>query len=159
MAPSMYRVDTSAVAVEVSFGAGARSCGQMFLRPSIVTFSGVESIADRMNDREAFFPLRMEGNTTQLIGKTQVRYVSADNQPLPDDTIGASSDAMEFRITLELDDGEELNGVFHAIMPPGKRRALDFINREVGLFVPFYVQGRQYVINRSFIRRLRDSIV
>ena len=64
---------------------------------------------------------------------------------------------MEFRVTLELDDGEELSGVFHAVMPQGKRRPLDFINRESGLFVPFYVLKRQYVINRSFIRRLRDS--
>lgn len=155
----MYRVDTSAVSVEISFGGQARARGEMFLRPSIVTFSGVESIADRMNDRDAFFPLRVgaEGVNTLLVGKTQVRYVAADNQPLPDDVISASTDALAFRITLELDDGEELTGVFHAVMPQGKRRPLDFINRESGLFVPFYVLKRQYVINRSFIRRLRDS--
>jgi hypothetical protein len=154
----MYRVDTSAVSVEVSFGSEARARGEMFLRPSIVTFSGIESIADRMNDRDAFFPLRFgEPATTLLVGKTQVRYVSAEDQPLPDDVISASADAMEFRVALELDDGEELVGVFHAVMPQGKRRPLDFINRESGLFVPFYVHKRQYVINRSFIRRLRDS--
>jgi hypothetical protein len=157
--PSMYRVDTSAVSVEISFGNQACARGEMFLRPSIVTFSGVESIADRMNDRDAFFPLRVgeQSANTLLVGKTQVRYVSADNQPLPDDVISASADAMEFRLTLELDDGEELTGIFHAVMPRGKRRPLDFINREIGLFVPFYVLSRQYVINRSFIRRLRDS--
>ena len=93
------------------------------------------------------------------MGKTQVRYVSAEDQPLPDDVITASSDAMEFRMVIELDDGEEITGLFHAVMPQGKRRALDFINRESGLFVPFHAQQRQYVINRSFIRRLRDSAI
>jgi hypothetical protein len=157
--PSIYRVDTAEVSVEISFGGQARARGTMFLRPSIVTLSGVESIADRMNDRDAFFPLRVGEQTpaTALVGKTQVRYVSADNQPPPDDVITASDDALQFRMMIELDDGEEINGVFHAVMPQGKRRALDFINRESGLFVPFHVQQRQYVINRSFIRRLRDS--
>lgn len=159
LTPSMYRVDTSVVSVEISFGNQARARGEMFLRPSIVTFSGVESIADRMNDRDAFFPLRAgeQSPSTQLVGKTQVRYVSAEQQPLPDDVVSAGSDALAFRMILELDDGEELTGVFHAVMPQGKRRPLDFINRESGLFVPFYVLDRQYVINRSFIRRLRDS--
>jgi hypothetical protein len=157
----MYRVDTSAVSVEISFGNQARCRGEMFLRPSIVTLSGIESIADRMNDRDAFFPLRVgeSSQKTLLVGKTQVRYVGADNQPLPDDAIAASSDAMAFQMIIELDDGEELDGVFHAVMPQGKRRALDFINREIGLFVPFYVQQRLYVINRSYVRRLRDSTV
>jgi hypothetical protein len=155
----MYRVDTSAVSVEISFGGQARARGEMFLRPSIVTFSGVESVADRMNDRDAFFPLRVgeHASNTMLVGKTQVRYVSADDQPLPDDVISAGSDALGFRMTIELDDGEELTGIFHAVMPQGKRRPLDFINRESGLFVPFYVLERQYVVNRSFIRGLRDS--
>jgi hypothetical protein len=157
----LYKVDTSAVSVEISFGSEARCRGEMFLRPSIITLSGIESVADRMNDRDAFFPLRVgeTSQTTLIVGKTQVRYVAADNQPLPDDAITASSDAMAFRMTLEFDDGEELDGVFHAVMPQGKRRALDFINREIGLFVPFYVQQRLYVINRTYVRRLRDSTV
>jgi hypothetical protein len=156
----MYRVDTSAATVEISFGGEARACGQMFLRPSIVTLSGMESIADRMNDRDAFFPLRVgeAAAATLLIGKTQVRYVSAGQQPLPDDVIAAGEDAMQFRMSLELDDGHELVGSFHAVMPQGKRRALDFVNREAGLFVPFYVGELLYVLNRSFIRRLRDSV-
>jgi hypothetical protein len=131
----------------------------MFLRPSIVTLSGIESIADRMNDREAFFPLRVAdpAPTTLLVGKTQVRYVYAERQPLPDDAMRMAEGTTELTMTVALDDGETLTGVFHAVMPQGKRRALDFLNREDGLFVPFFVDQRQYVLNRSFIRFVSEN--
>jgi hypothetical protein len=156
----MYRVDTRAVAVEVSFGAGALLVGEMFLRPSIVTLSGIESLADRLNDRDAFFPLRVRepSSDTMILGKSQVRWVSADgsarSDPLP---VQGASDALSFPMAVELDDGHELIGTFHAVLPQGKRRALDFINEQDGLFVDFHANGRLYVLNRAFIRRLRDA--
>jgi hypothetical protein len=149
------------VTVWVNLGQKAPLQGQMFLRPSIVTLSGVESIADRLNDRDAFFPLRLEESeqaVTVMIGKAQVRYVAADEQPPPDEIVAASQhDATQFKLSLELDDGEELFGLFHAVLPRGKRRLLDYINAPLaGPYVPFYVGRRVYVINRSFIRRLRE---
>ena len=152
----LYRVDTQATPVELSFGSASRVRGEMFLRPSIVTADGVESIADRMNDRDAFFPLRVAEPTpgTLLVGKTQVRYVCAEDPPVPTALIAGG--AVQLTMTLELDDGELLSGVFFAVMPPGKRRALDFINRDDGLFVPFFSEQRQYVVNRSFIRSVID---
>ncbi len=159
--PSIYKVDTHAVAVQVSLGQDARLEGQMFLRPSIVTLSGVESIADRLNDRDAFFPLRAREaslEVTIVIGKAQVRYVTAEGQPPPDEIVAASSaDATQFKLELELDTGEQLSGLFHAVLPRGKRRPLDYINApHAGTYVPFYVGSRVYVLNRSFIRRLRE---
>jgi hypothetical protein len=157
---SMYKVDTRALAVEVAFAAGAVLAGEMFLRPSIVTLSGVESLADRLNDRDAFFPLRVREPEadTLILGKSQVRWVSADasarSDPLP---VEGASDAQSFPMAVELDDGRELVGTFHAVLPQGKRRALDFINEQDGLFVDFHVAGRLYVLNRAFIRRLRDA--
>lgn len=160
MTSSLYRVETQPVRVEVSFGVDARALGEMFLRPSIVSLSGVESIADRMNDRDAFFPLRVSEPTAQtvLIGKTQVRYVAADGQPLPDELSAApAGETRAFHVTVELDDAQELSGVFHALLSPGQRRALDLMNSNLGLFVPLFVASRQYVINRSFIRRLHET--
>jgi hypothetical protein len=157
---SLYRVDTRAVAVEVSFGAGSVLLGEMFLRPSIVTLSGIESLADRLNDRDAFFPLRVRepAGDTMILGKSQVRWVSADasarSEPL---RVEGASDALTFPMAVELDDGRELIGTFYAVLPPGKRRALDFINDQDGLFVDLVVAGRLYVLNRAFIRRLRDA--
>lgn len=161
MPSSIYKVDTHVVTVRVNLGQKSQLQGQMFLRPSIVTLSGVESIADRLNDRDAFFPLRLEEAeqvATVVIGKAQVRYVAADDQPPPDEIVAASSnDATQFKLSLELDDGEELFGLFHAVLPRGKRRPLDYINAPLaGPYVPFYVGSRVYVINRSFIRRLRE---
>jgi hypothetical protein len=156
----MYRVDTRAVAVEVSFGAGALLSGEMFLRPSIVTLSGIESLADRLNDRDAFFPLRVRepAPDTLILGKSQVRWVSADSSarsdPLP---MEGASDVLSFPLSVEFDDGHELVGTVRAMLPPGKRRVLDFINEQDGLFVDFHAEGRLFVINRAFIRRLRDA--
>jgi hypothetical protein len=153
--PSLYRVDTRAISVEVSFGAGALFAGEMFLRPSIVTLSGIESLADRLNDRDAFFPLRED---TLILGKSQVRWVCADVSTQTDVLrVEGASDALSFPMAVELDDGHELSGTFHAVLPQGKRRALDFINDQDGLFVDFHVASRLYVINRAFIRRLRDA--
>ncbi len=157
----LYRVDTHIIAVEVSLGSQAPLRGAMFLRPSIVTLTGVESIADRLNDRDAFFPMRVGtgADQTEVIGKAQVRYVTADDQPVPDEiTVGVGTEATQFKLTLELDTGEELSGVFHAVLPKGKRRPLDFINApHGGPYVSFYVGSRVYVINRAFIRRLREA--
>lgn len=158
--PSLYRVDTRAVSVEVSFGGGALFAGEMFLRPSIVTLSGIESLADRLNDRDAFFPLRVhEPREDMLIlGKSQVRWVSADASAQSDLLrVEGASDAQSFPMAVELDDGRELTGTFHAVLPAGKRRALDFINEQDGLFVDMHVASRLYVLNRAFIRRLRDA--
>lgn len=160
MASSLYKVDTQVVAVQVDLGPGASFRGEMFLRPSIVTLEGIESIADRLNDRDGFFPLRMSDTSrrTEVIGKMQVRYVAADGQAHPDEVVAAGEmETSQFSLTIELDTGEELSGVFHAVLPKGKRRPLDYVNApHGGPFVPFYVAERVYVINRAFIRRLRE---
>ncbi len=161
MQSSIYKVDTHIVAVEVCLGTGAKLEGEMFLRPSIVTLSGVESIADRLNDRDAFFPMRTgdrEQAGTEVIGKAQVRYVSAADQPPPDEIMAAAAaDATQFNLELELDNGEQLVGLFHAVLPRGKRRPVDYLNApHAGPYVPFYVGTRVYVIQRSFVRRLRE---
>jgi hypothetical protein len=155
-----YKVETRSVAAEVSFGAGTRATGEMFLRPSIVTLSGTESVADRLNDRDAFFPLRVQTPepATWIIGKAQVRYVAAEHDPEALSSFAReAADAVEFHVSIELDDGEELAGLFQAVLPRGKRRALDFINEQEGAFVPFLVGAQQYVLNRAFIRKLRDG--
>jgi hypothetical protein len=156
----MYKVDTRSVVSEVSFGSGARVVGEMFLRPSFVTATGLESVADRLNDRDAFFPLRVSGAEagTHFIGKAQVRYVISELEPEPLlIPLGESSDSVEFKLRIELDDGEEIVGLLRAVLPRGKRRALDLINEHEGNFVPFIVAERQFVIQRQFIRRLRDE--
>jgi hypothetical protein len=157
---SIYRVDTQVVNVRISFGGGAFAQGDMFLRPSLVTDSGVESIADRMNDRDAFFPLRVRGEReeTRLIGKAQVRFVEASDQPAPSDVVEAArAESTAFELAIEIDDGEVLTGAFYALLPRGKRRALDYVNGpHAGPFVPFFALDKLYVIHRAFIRHLRE---
>jgi hypothetical protein len=159
--PSLYKVDTRVVTAELSFGHGARVTGEMFLRPSFVTASGLESIADRLNDRDAFFPLRVgePEPRTHIIGKTQVRYVSSAPEPAPFvPQLGEAGEVVELALRIELDDGEELSGLLRAILPHGKRRALDLVNEQEGTFMSFVAGERQVVLNRSFIRRLRDGL-
>jgi hypothetical protein len=157
---SIYKVETQVVNVRISFGGGASAIGDMFLRPSLVTDSGVESVTDRMNDRDAFFPLRVraERDETRLIGKAQVRYVMASEQAAPADVVDAArAESTAFELAIEVDDGEVLSGAFYALLPRGKRRALDYVNGpHAGPFVPLFSGDKLYVIHRAFIRHLRE---
>ncbi len=157
---SIYKVETQVVNVRISFGGGASANGDMFLRPSLVTDSGVESVTDRMNDRDAFFPLRIraEQDETRLIGKAQVRYVMASEQAAPADVVDAArAESTAFELAIEIDDGEVLSGAFYALLPRGKRRALDYVNGpHAGPFVPLFSADKLYVIHRVFIRHLRE---
>lgn len=160
VASSLYKVDTCNVAVSVNLGVAAPLLGEMFLRPSVVTLTGIESIEDRLNDRDTFFPLRVVDGSprTEVIGKSQVRYVTAVDEQARDEADKTAVDAVRFMISLELDTGEELAGLCHAVLPQGKRRPLDFINApHAGVFVSLYEGPRVYVIHRGFIRRLREQ--
>ncbi len=149
-----YQVGTQAVGVEVVFASGPRVSGEIFLRLGGVR--APETVADRLNDGAPFFPLRVADGAVVLLGKAQVRYVVTP--PIDDDTDVADdrTSVPQLLVTAELDSGEAITGVCFVDLPPGHARSLDYVNDARRAFVVLAHLDREYLINRSFIKLLRD---
>ncbi len=151
---STYQIGTQPVAVEVCLVSGPRLAGDVFLRLGAV--GTAETISERMNDGAPFFPLRREDGTVLLVGKSQVRYVVTPSMDDDDRVAGERSTSPQVLVTAELDSGETFTGVFFVDLPPGQVRTLDYVNESRRAFVPLAQLDREYLINRTLIRHLRD---
>jgi hypothetical protein len=151
---SSYQIGTQAVAVEVCMASGPRVAGDMFLRPGRVRAG--ETVVERLNDGTPFFPLKGPDGAVVLVGKAQVRYVVAPSLDDDDELADERSSAPQLLVTAELDSGEAITGVFFVDLPPGHVRTLDYVNEATRAFVALAQLDREYLINRSFIKQLRD---
>jgi hypothetical protein len=151
---SSYQIGTHSLGVEVFMASGPPIAGEMFLRPGGVR--AAETVAERLNDGAPFFPLRIADGGVVLLGKAQVRYVVTPS--LDDDDLVADerSSVPQLLVTAELDSGEAITGVFFVDLPPGHVRSLDYVNEAKHAFVALAQLDREYLINRSFIKQLRD---
>jgi hypothetical protein len=115
--------------------------------------SGVETLCDRLNDRDSFVPLRSEG-TTLLVGKVQIRYACMPCERFPALPEGATVHS----VRLELDSGDAIGGALVSLsMPAAMRRALDVMNAEhEGPFVELRNRQGSFAINRRFVRTVRE---
>ena len=153
---SSYQIGTQAFPVEVCMCSGPPLAGEMFLRPG--GGRGVrasETVLERLNDGVAFFPLKA-GGTVLLVGKAQVRYVVTPSLDDDDAVAEERSSTPQILVTAELDSGEAITGVFFVDLPPDHVRTLDYVNDAKRAFVALAQLDREYLINRSFIRHLRD---
>ena len=151
---SSYQIGTQAIAVEIFMASGPSIAGEMFLRPGGVR--AAETVAERLNDGTPFFPLKVPDGAVVLLGKSQVRYVVT---PSPDDDDAVAderSSVPQLLVTAALDTGETITGVFFVDLPPGHIRSLDYVNEAKRDFVAIAHLDREYLINRAFIRVLRD---
>ena len=148
-----YQLGTQSVTVEISMATGPRMTGEMFLRPGV---RSAETVAERMNDGTPFFPLKAADGTVSLLGKSQVRYVVAPSLDDDDGIADERSSSPQLLVTAELDSGETITGVFFVDLPPGQVRTLDYVNNARRAFVPLAQLDREYLINRAFIKQLRD---
>ena len=98
----------------------------------------------------------MEDGAVVLVGKAQVRYVVAPSLDDDDSVADERSSAPQLLVTAELDSGESITGVFFVDLPPGHVRTLDYVNDARRAFVPLAQLDREYLINRMFIKQLRD---
>jgi hypothetical protein len=158
---SSYQIGTLAVGVEVFMASGPSIAGEMFLRPgrveSVRGVGAAETVAERLNDGSPFFPLKAKANgAVLLLGKAQVRYVVTPSLDDDDDVADGRSSIPQLLVTAELDTGEAITGVFFVDLPPGHVRSLDYVNESKREFVALAQLDREYLINRSFIRQLRD---
>jgi hypothetical protein len=151
---SSYQIGTQAIAVEIFMASGPSITGEMFLRPGGVRAS--ETVAERLNDGTPFFPLKFPDGAVVLLGKAQVRYVITPSLDDDDAVADERSSVPQLLVTAALDTGETITGVFFVDLPPGHIRSLDYVNEAKRDFVALAQLDREYLINRAFIRQLRD---
>jgi len=116
---------------------------------------GPESILDFMNRDDAFFALQDGEGGVHFVGKDQVMYVIVSPTDFPDAVPPGVRHAI---IDVEvLPPGQEtMHGVIHVDTPPGRTRAIDFLNSSRGFLVlttPHDVR----LINRRLIRLVRPK--
>lgn len=116
---------------------------------------GAESILDFLNRDDAFFALQDGEGGVQFVGKEQVMHVIVSSADFPD---AVPPGVPHANIDVEvLPPGEEtLHGVIHVDTPPGRTRAIDFLNSSRGFLVlttPHDIR----LINRRLIRLVRPK--
>lgn len=154
---SSYQIGTQATAVEVFMASGPSVPGEIFLRPANSSRArAAETVAERLNDGTPFFPLKIADGSVVLLGKAQVRYVVTGSLDDDDTVADERSSAPQLLVTAALDTGETITGVFFVDLPPGHERSLDYVNDAGHAFVALAQLDREYLINRTFIRQLRD---
>jgi hypothetical protein len=151
---SSYQIGTQAIAVEVFMASGPSVSGEIFLRPGGAR--AAETVAERLNDGTPFFPLKLGDGSVVLLGKAQVRYVTTPSLDDDDTVADERSSVPQLLVTAALDTGETITGVFFVDLPPGHIRSLDYVNEANHAFVALAQLDREYLINRTFIRQLRD---
>ncbi|HEX7124717.1 MAG TPA: hypothetical protein VF406_02935 [Thermodesulfobacteriota bacterium] len=153
-----YQIQTHVVPVEVSLGDGPHLVGHMFLRPHTAGHAGPETVADRLNDRTAFFPVRAAAPEPALllVGKAQVRYVIAPDSGTIERVAFRRAAAVQIGASIMLDDGEVVSGIVFLDGVPGQVRPLDYLNAIEDPFVTLVRPDQEYLINRTRIRYFVD---
>jgi hypothetical protein len=155
--PEEFRIRIKTVDVEVSLGGAARLCGQVFLHEG-AGMVGDETLLGLLNDRSPFFPIRLHDaeQSTMLVAKAHVHYVLVASLGSDPRVAAEREAAMRLEIVVQIAEAETLNGILYALMPPGKRRTLDFLNTTGDPFFCLVMDGRDCLVNRTHVRSVRD---
>jgi hypothetical protein len=155
--PEEFRIRIKPVDVEVSLGSSARLCGQVFLHEG-AGMVGDETLLGLLNDRSPFFPIRLHDaeQITLLVAKAHVHYVLVPSLGSEARVAAEREAAMRLEVVIQIAETEMLSGILYALMPPGKRRTLDFLNTTGEPFFCVVLEGRDCLVNRVHVRSVRD---
>jgi hypothetical protein len=152
-----FRIRIKPVEVELCLNEGQLLRGQVFLHDG-AGLMGNETLLGLLNDRAPFFPVRLHDpeSTTLLVAKAQVRYMLVPS--LGDDERVAAERvaAMRLEVVIQLGARETLQGILFALLPPGKRRTLDFLNAPGEPFFALVMEGRDCLVHRAYVQSVRD---
>ncbi|MDX2054590.1 MAG: hypothetical protein SFV15_19470 [Polyangiaceae bacterium] len=159
MSDSDFQLETHSQRVEVLLRNGRCLSGWMFLRPAAGRHLGAETIEDRLNESNSFFPLASElaqapTREALLIAKACIVYVKAQ-KPTDDRSRSARASSSEVRVSLELTCDESITGMIYVALPQGRSRTLDWLNGQ-NTFLPVIVEKQIYYVNRDAICTAKD---
>jgi len=128
-----YRVPKREVAAEVTLLGQPRKILKLFLNECAEAHTGAERPSDLLNGPGTFFPAIEPPKRVVLVRRDAVIMVSvAEEDEFGSDATDAEEPAGERTggpaIQVFLEDGTEIRGSMHYVMPKGKNRLLDFLN-------------------------------
>jgi hypothetical protein len=117
---------------------------------------GAESILDFLNRDERFFALQDREGGVQFVGKDQVMHVIVSSADFPDATPPGGVPHANIDVEVMPPGEETLHGVIHVDTPPGRTRAIDFLNSSHG-FLVLTTPHEVRLVNRRLIRLVRPK--
>jgi hypothetical protein len=125
----------------------------LLTRPAYPQPGGSETPLEMLNRPDAFFALTLAEGGVALVPKARVLEITcAEDVPPPDPDRVTAAKLIELEVILP--DGAQHRGRVTLELPPGRRRALDFMNGE-GDFFALWSDGRTRYINKLHVRLIR----
>jgi hypothetical protein len=144
---------TNRVPALVALTEGTTLEGELHLLTRPAYPPGPESPLDMLNRPDPFFALTLAGGSVTFVSKAQVSVIACREQPpLTDpDRINA---AKLVSLEVVLHGGAEYRGRATVELPPGRARALDYVNAPGGFFTLFSDDTTHY-LNKARVRLIR----
>lgn len=140
-------------AAEVLLPDGVSIAGSLHLLSRIDYPPGPETPLDMLNRGEPFFALTQATSGVLFIPKAQAVVVTCHHHAPPTDPERFSA-AKLVALDVTLIAGRVLRGRAAVEMPPGRNRALDYVNGP-GVFFALWTDDVTHYVNKSLVRTIR----
>ena len=144
---------TNRVPAHVALAEGMVVEGELHLLTRPAYPPGPETPLEMLNRADPFFVLTLQGGAVTFVAKAQVAVIDCREQPQltdPDRITAAKLVALE----VVLHGGAEYRGRATVELPPGRARALDYVNGP-GAFFTLFSDDMTHYLNKSFVRLIR----
>ena len=144
---------TNRVPALVALSEGVILEGELHLLTRPAYPPGPETPLDMLNRTDPFFALTLPDGQVIFVAKAQVAVVDCREPPALDDPDRRSA-AKLLALEVVLDGGAEYRGRATVELPPGRARALDYVNAPGGFFTLLADDATHY-FNKSRVRFIR----
>jgi hypothetical protein len=144
---------TNRVSAHVAMTEGMVLEGELHLLTRPAYPPGPETPLEMLNRPDPFFVLTLPGGEVTFVAKGQVAVIDCREPPAltdPDRITAAKLVALE----VVLNGGAEYRGRATVELPPGRSRALDYVNGP-GEFFTLFSDDMTHYLNKSFVRLIR----
>jgi hypothetical protein len=144
---------TNRVSAHVAMTEGMVLEGELHLLTRPAYPPGPETPLEMLNRPDPFFVLTLPGGEVTFVAKAQVAVIDCREPPAltdPDRITAAKLVALE----VVLNGGAEYRGRAAVELPPGRSRALDYVNGP-GEFFTLFSDDMTHYLNKSFVRLIR----
>jgi hypothetical protein len=144
---------TNRVAALVALADGERIEGELHLLTRPAYPPGPESPLEMLNRPDPFFALTLADGAVIFISKTQVNVIDCREQPPLTDPDRISA-AKLVGLEVLLQGGARYQGRATVELPPGRSRALDYVNGP-GAFFTIFADDTTHYLNKARVRLIR----
>jgi hypothetical protein len=144
---------TNRVPALVALSEGVTIEGELHLLTRPAYPPGPETPLDMLNRDDPFFALTLPGGQVTFVAKAQVAVVDCREPPALADPDRLSA-AKLVGLEVVLDGGAEYKGRATVELPPGRSRALDYVNAP-GAFFTLFADDTTHYFNKARVRLIR----